>query len=50
MLGGSWVGISWVISPCIWVVAIVILLKTLLIANHDPPSMSHSKLEPCGSP
>ena len=36
--GGSWVGISGVISPLIWVITIVILLITLLITTHEPPS------------
>ena len=34
LLGGSWVVISGVISPLIWVIAIV----TLLITTHEPPS------------
>ena len=50
ILGGSWVVISGVISPLIWVISIVILLVTLLIisivillvtlliATHEPPS------------
>ena len=40
LLGGSWVGISGVISPLIWVITIVILLITLLITTHEPPSKS----------
>ena len=40
VLGGSWVVISGVISPVIWVITIVILLITLLITNHEPPSTS----------
>ena len=39
LLGGSWVVISGVISPLIWVIAIVILLIILLITTHEPPSM-----------
>ena len=39
VLGGSWVGISGVISPLIWVITIVQLLITLLITTHEPPSM-----------
>ena len=38
VLGGSWVVISRVISPLIWVISIVILLLTLLITTHEPPS------------
>ena len=38
VLGGSWVVISGVISPLIWVITIVILLITLLITTHEPPS------------
>ena len=36
-LGGSWVVVSRVISPLIWVTSIVILLITLLITAHEPP-------------
>ena len=38
LLGGSWVVISGVISPLIWVISIVTLLITLLIIAHEPPS------------
>ena len=38
LLGGSWVVISRVISTRIWVISIVILLITLLITTHEPPS------------
>ena len=38
LLGGSWVVISGVTSPLIWVVTIVTLLITLLITTHEPPS------------
>ena len=38
VLGGSWVLISGVISPLIWVTSIVTLLLTLLITTHEPPS------------
>ena len=38
MLGGSWVVISRVISPLIWVVSTVNLLITPLITTHEPPS------------
>ena len=38
VLGGSWVVISGVISPVLRVINIVILLITLLITNHEPPS------------
>ena len=36
--GGSWVVISGVISPLIWVISIVTLLITLVITTHEPPS------------
>ena len=36
--GGSWVVVSRVISPLIWVRSIVILFLTLLITTHEPPS------------
>ena len=35
---GSRVVISGIISPLIWVISIVILLITLLITTHEPPS------------
>ena len=38
ILGGSWVVISGVISPLIWVINIVTLLITPLITAHEPPS------------
>ena len=38
VLGGSGVVISRVISPLIWVISIVTLLKTPLITTHEPPS------------
>ena len=38
LLGGSWVVISRVISPLIWVISIVTLLLTLLITTLEPPS------------
>ena len=38
LLGGSWIVISRVISPLIWVISIVTLLITLLITTHEPPS------------
>ena len=38
LLGSSWVVISGFISPLIWVISIVTLLLTLLIATHEPPS------------
>ena len=37
LLGGSWVVISMVISPLIWVVTIVTLLITPLTTTHEPP-------------
>ena len=30
--------ISRLISPLVWVISIVILLRTLLITTHEPPS------------
>ena len=38
LLGGSWVVISGVISPLIWVITIDILLIAILITTHEPPS------------
>ena len=38
LLGGSWVVISGLISPLIWVISIVTLLITPLITTHEPPS------------
>ena len=38
LLGGSWVVISGVISPLIWVITIVTLLITPLITTHELPS------------
>ena len=37
-LGGSWVVISGVVNPLIWVITIVTLLVTPLITTHEPPS------------
>ena len=37
VLGGSWVVITGVVSPLIWVITIVTLLITPLITNHEPP-------------
>ena len=39
LLGGSWVVISGVLSPLIWVIIMVTLIKTPLITNHEPPSL-----------
>ena len=45
LLGGSWVVISGVISPLIWVISIVTLRIALLITTHEPPSRStHSRV------
>ena len=41
VLGGSWVVISGVISPLIWVITIVTLLRTPLVTTHEPPSRSN---------
>ena len=38
VLGGSWVVISGVRSPLVWVITIVTRLITLLITTHEPPS------------
>ena len=38
ILGGSWVFISGVISPLMWAITIVTLLKTPLRTTHEPPS------------
>ena len=38
ILGGSWVDISRVISPLIWVISTATLLITPLITTHEPPS------------
>ena len=38
LLGGSWVVISRVISPLIWLITIVTLLITPLLTTHEPPS------------
>ena len=38
MLEGSWVVISRVISPLLWVITTVTLLITPLITTHEPPS------------
>ena len=38
LLGGSWVVISGVVNPLIWVISIATLLITLLITTHEPPS------------
>ena len=44
MLGGSWVVISGVISPLIWVITIVTLLLTPLITTHEPLSAIRAAL------
>ena len=36
-VGGSWVAISGVVSPPIWVISVVTLLMTPLITTHEPP-------------
>ena len=38
LLGGSWVVITGVMSPLIWVITIVSLIITPLITTHEPPS------------
>ena len=37
LLGGSWVAISGVISPLIWVLTIATLLIAPLVTTHEPP-------------
>ena len=46
LLGGSWVVISRVTSPLIWIVTTVTLLVTPLITTHEPPS---TPLSPTGA-
>ena len=46
LLGGSWVVISRIMSPLIWVIGIVILLITLVITTHEPPSFSRCPRRP----
>ena len=43
VLGGSWAVVSGVISPLIQVMTIVILLITLLVTTHEPPSKRDCK-------
>ena len=43
VIAGSEVVISRVISPPIWVISTVTLLKTLLITTHEPPSSLHPR-------
>ena len=45
LLGGSWVVISGVISPLVWVVNTVTLLITPLITTHEPPSSRKHSVE-----
>ena len=40
VLGGSWVAISGVTSPLIWVITIVTLLITPLITTHEPQTLN----------
>ena len=37
-LGGSWVAITGVISPLLWVIIVVTVLITSLITTHEPPT------------
>ena len=46
LLGGSWVVISGVISPLIWVISIVTLLITPLMTTHEPPSIINLAAQP----
>ena len=44
ILGGSWVVISGVIRPVIWVIIIIVtLLITPLETTHGPPSIPQSR-------
>ena len=43
LLGGSWVVISGVISPLIWVITFVTLLIPALRTTHEPPSTPSQK-------
>ena len=43
ILGGSWVVISRVLSPLIWVITTVTLLITPLITTHEPPTGASRK-------
>ena len=43
ILGGSWVVISGVISPLVWVISIVTLLINPLITTHEPPGIQCDK-------
>ena len=43
VLGGSWVVITGIISPLIWVISVVTLLITLLVASLEPPSQVSSR-------
>ena len=47
-LGGSWVVISRVISPIIWVMITVTLLTTPLITTHEPLSRGSGMLGSVG--
>ena len=44
-LGGSWVAISGVVSPLIWVISRVTALITLLITSHEPPSSMEAEFQ-----
>ena len=54
VIGGSWAGISGVISPLIWLISIVTLIVTPFITTHEPPSrtdtyfVSHKQFEHVG--
>ena len=43
LLGGSWVVISRVINPLIWVIIIATQLRTPLVTTHEPPSNSQEE-------
>ena len=46
LLGGSWVVISRVISPLMWVISIATLFVTLLITTPEAPSRAPSNQPP----
>ena len=46
LLGGSWAVISGVVSPLIWVIIIVTLLRALLVTTHEPPCRPRKKTLP----
>ena len=49
VLGGSWVVISGVTSPLIWVITVVTLLISPLITTHEPPSRASRRVQGLGA-